>query len=108
MDDTTHRRDELPEHEIDDDRTTGGGILSEGGTAVDRGTGTLSGTAQGETGDDDRPDESVEALAAYDRGTTGSIPRGQAGGGLPEAGFLTDEAAKDPDEEDPAIPLRTG
>ena len=46
------RMRELPEHEIDDERTAGGGILGEGGTAVDRGTGELGGTAQGiESGD---------------------------------------------------------
>jgi hypothetical protein len=38
---------ELPAHEIDDERTMGGGLMSEGGTAIDRGTGTLSGEAQG-------------------------------------------------------------
>ena len=106
MDDTQHRRDELPEHEIDDERTTGGGILSQGGTAVDRGTGMLGGQAQG-TQDDDRPDENaVQGLTAYDQGTTGSIPRGQAGGGLPQAGFVTDDPdarpLADADEGDPA------
>jgi hypothetical protein len=51
MDDTMDRRnedrlDELPEHERDDDRSIGGGVMSSGGTVVDRGTGELGGTAQ--------------------------------------------------------------
>ena len=36
------RLDALPDHERDDERTAGGGVLSQGGTAVDTGTGTLS------------------------------------------------------------------
>jgi len=32
---------ELPEHELRDAPTAGGGVMSQGGTAVDRGTGTL-------------------------------------------------------------------
>jgi hypothetical protein len=38
----------LPEHERDDERTAGGGIMAEGGTAIERGTDTISGPdAQG-------------------------------------------------------------
>jgi hypothetical protein len=49
---TDARREEarergLPEHEIDEVETVGGGVMSSGGTAVDRGTGTLGGQAQG-------------------------------------------------------------
>jgi hypothetical protein len=44
----------LPRHEIDENETVGGGILTQGGTAIDRGTGTLGGQAQG---DDDRNDD---------------------------------------------------
>ena len=49
------RRDELPEHELrDEGETVGGGVMSAGGTAINRGTGTLDGTAQGvDAGDDD-------------------------------------------------------
>ena len=36
------RLDVLPDHEIDEERSVGGGVMSQGGTAVDRGTGTLS------------------------------------------------------------------
>jgi hypothetical protein len=36
----------LPEHERDDDQSVGGGLASAGGTAVDRGTGTLEGRAE--------------------------------------------------------------
>jgi hypothetical protein len=50
------RRRGLPEHEIDEDETVGGGVMASGGTAIDRGTGTLGGQAQGtdpaETADD--------------------------------------------------------
>ena len=49
------RLEELPEHESRDieGETIGGGVLSAGGTSVDRGTGTLDGTAQGVSDDDD-------------------------------------------------------
>lgn len=47
---------ELPAHERRTDRTTGGGVLSSGGTATDRGTGTLDGQAQGPGADDDEND----------------------------------------------------
>ncbi|HET9615301.1 MAG TPA: hypothetical protein VFP22_10850 [Candidatus Limnocylindrales bacterium] len=40
------RLGELPAHERDDDRTTGGGLMASGGTAIDRGTGELGGQAQ--------------------------------------------------------------
>ena len=65
------RTEGLPEHEIDDDRTTGGGILSEGGTAVDRGTGELGGQAQGErAGSDQDPDflaDEADAALGHDQ-----------------------------------------
>jgi hypothetical protein len=53
-DDGRDRLADLPEHELDDDATVGGGVMSQGGTAIDRGTGTLSGEAQG--ADDDADD----------------------------------------------------
>jgi hypothetical protein len=61
------RTDALPEHERDDDSTIGGGVMGMGGTTVDRGTGTLTGEAQGDHGDhDDEPgirlDDADEAL----------------------------------------------
>jgi hypothetical protein len=106
------RLENLPEHEDDSDvDTQGSGILSQGDEAVDRGTGTTSGMAQRRRDEDgELPDrsETTEELAAYDRGTSGSIPRGQAGGGLPQAAFVTDEPERDPDEEGPATGLRSG
>jgi hypothetical protein len=48
--------EELPEHERREERTVGGGVLSAGGTATDRGTGTLDGEAQGPQADDDQED----------------------------------------------------
>ena len=56
-------RDAMPEHEIDDDRAVGGGMMGAGGTAVDRGTGTLGGDAQGDAaGDDVEEDLDVDLL----------------------------------------------
>ena len=49
----------LPAHEIDSNETVGGGVMSEGGTAVDRGTGTLNGQAQIHGGDDGIDDETA-------------------------------------------------
>lgn len=37
--DPARDRSALPDHEFDDERSGGGGIMSQGGTAVDRGTG---------------------------------------------------------------------
>ena len=102
------RLDQLPEHERDDDvaGTSGGGILSEGGTAVDRGTGTLGGVAQGrddEVEDADRParkDPDTEldmSSIAYGAAARGSIPSASPTGVLPEAGFVPDV---DDDPED--------
>ena len=53
----TEREASLPEHERDDDvaRESGSGVLSEGLTALNRGTGTVSGTAQ--PLDDEEDDE---------------------------------------------------
>jgi hypothetical protein len=51
--DETPRERALPEHERDDARTIGGGVLTSGGTAIDRGTGTLGGQAQGPVAADD-------------------------------------------------------
>jgi hypothetical protein len=45
--------DDMPEHEEDRDDTVGGGVMSEGGTAIDRGTGTLGGEAQGGDAEDE-------------------------------------------------------
>jgi hypothetical protein len=63
----------LPEHELREERTAGGGVMSQGGTAVDRGTGTLDGRAQGpETDDDDAleaPDNREEVVP------TSNLPR---------------------------------
>jgi hypothetical protein len=50
----------LPDHEVDEDKTVGGGVMSEGGTAVDRGTGTLTGQAQGSPPRDDREEAAAE------------------------------------------------
>ena len=51
------RERQLPGLEPDEDRTVGGGLMSEGGTATDRGTGDLddAGVADGTDEDDDPP-----------------------------------------------------
>jgi len=43
----TDRTDALPAHEQDPDDAVGAGVMGAGGTATDRGTGELSGDAQG-------------------------------------------------------------
>jgi hypothetical protein len=58
---TPTRGDGLPEHEHDDARTIGGGMMGQGGTAVDRGTGTLAGDAQGTGGEDGDDDSGTNA-----------------------------------------------
>jgi hypothetical protein len=103
MDDTMDTRDDrnrrLPEHEDDSDvaGTSGGGIMSEGGTTIDRGTGTTSGTAQGvdEDAPDDRDDAgalgTAEATIAYGAATKGTLPNAPGVGTLPEAGLVPDQ-----------------
>jgi hypothetical protein len=85
----TEREQQLPEHERDEDATVGGGLMGAGGTAVDRGTGELGGTAQG-TGDDD-DDETTGGLV-NDIGTPGVIAAGPPGGGATPyvAGYVED------------------
>ena len=56
------RRDELPEHETRpiEGETVGGGVMGEGGTAINRGTGDLEGTAQGPYANEDEDVEPVD------------------------------------------------
>jgi hypothetical protein len=74
-DDEDERLDELPEHERDDDQTIGGGVMHAGGTAIDRGTGTLGGQAQsadqsgfgaGDARDDRSLDEAADEAPGHD------------------------------------------
>jgi hypothetical protein len=74
-DEETGRLDELPEHERDDDRTVGGGLMESGGTAIDRGTGTLAGQAQhadgsgfgaGDVRDDRSLDDAADDATGHD------------------------------------------
>ena len=45
--------DRLPAHETDRDSAVGGGLMSQGGTAIDRGTDTVGGEApRGDATDD--------------------------------------------------------
>ena len=65
--DDMDRRDEarearLPEHELDRDESIGGGLMSSGGTAVDRGTGTLSDVDYDEMGDRRVDEEPLDAM----------------------------------------------
>jgi hypothetical protein len=52
---------DMPEHERDDDvsRTVGGGILSEGGTSTDRGTGEQDGESRPNPDEDDQDDDEI-------------------------------------------------
>jgi hypothetical protein len=63
------RLEELPEHEKRDveGQSVGGGDMSEGGTAVDRGTGTLGGTAQGVAADDDLAGDALDDETGEER-----------------------------------------
>ncbi|HKG56991.1 MAG TPA: hypothetical protein VKA85_07075 [Candidatus Limnocylindrales bacterium] len=84
----TERERLLPEHETDADTGgVGGGLMSSGGTAVDRGTGELSGPGQG-GGDDDEPSEGL----VDDIGTPGVVTAGPPGGGATPyiAGYVED------------------
>ena len=43
----------LPAHEMDTDDAVGSGVIGQGGTATDRGTGELTGSAEGGDGEED-------------------------------------------------------
>jgi hypothetical protein len=90
-DDRGDREDQLPEHERDDDTVAGAGLMGSGGTAVDRGTGELGGTAQGPAlgGDED------DSVAGADAGMVAGTP---AGGAQPYVQAFVD------DDEDEALP----
>ena len=93
--DDAERRSALPEHERDDDTTVGGGLTSSGVTATDRGTGELSGTAQGPEADDDEDDPDAN---------TGMLAGMPAGASQPFAPIFVEEneeegALADEDEE---------
>ncbi|MFL5679938.1 MAG: hypothetical protein ACJ77B_04995 [Chloroflexota bacterium] len=85
----TEREQQLPEHERDEAASVGGGVMAAGGTAVDRGTGELGGTAEGTQEDDD--DETTGGLV-NDIGTPGVIAAGPPGGGATPyiAGYVED------------------
>jgi hypothetical protein len=94
------RERQLPGFEQDDERTVGGGLMSEGGTATDRGTGDLGGDG---LADDDREaddDEPVGGLA-NDLGPGGAIAPGPpAGGGAPYLAAYVDNDEDDaPDDQ---------
>ena len=92
MDDRNdERRDELPEHELrDEGASVGGGVMGAGGTAIDRGTGTLDGTAQGTNAGDD--DESI-----LDHGFGGAIEDVVDGDGDEPPRLGTPAVASNPD-----------
>ncbi len=91
-DDRGDRDDQLPEHERDADATAGAGMMGSGGTAIDRGTGELEGTAQGPALGSDERDDSV---AGADAGMVAGTP---AGGAQPYVQAFVD------DEEDEPLP----
>ena len=105
MDDMDERERKLPEFERDDERTVGGGLMSQGGTAIDRGTGELDGTAQGGETDDDEEEETTEGQAD-DVGPGGRIfPAPAAASGAAGAPFVAaivdDEDRRDRDDKAP-------
>ena len=91
---TSDKLREMPSHELDDDTTVGGGLMSSGATAEDRGTGELGGQAQRSVGED-RDDD----LVGINEGAIAGPPAGGAqtyvpafiddddreGGSLPDA-----------------------
>lgn len=83
MDDQDQRAD-MPEHERDADDSVGGGLMSSGGTAVDRGTGE-----RGSGGTDD------DALDTFADGMIAGPPAGGAQAYVPA---ITD------DDEDRTVP----
>jgi hypothetical protein len=86
-------RSGLPSHEVDDDTTVGGGLMSSGTTATDRGTGDLGGQAQGDDRNDDRDDDVVGV-------NEGAIAGPPAGGAQPYVpAFIEDD-----DQEGGALP----
>jgi hypothetical protein len=90
------RERRLPEFERDDERTVGGGLMSQGGTVTDRGTGELDGMAQGQTDDED---ETTEGLAD-DAGPAGRIiPGPPTGGAAPYLGAFVDTDAERDDND---------
>jgi len=74
--DAEDRREALPEHEFRDEGagSVGGGVMGAGGTAMDRGTGTRGGTAQGpDAGATDDPEAEFDEVGDF--GSRGSGPR---------------------------------
>jgi hypothetical protein len=92
-DDEESSRSGLPSHEIDEDDAVGGGVMSAGGTATDRGTGELSGRAEG--GGDAFDD--VEEDAGVNEGAIAGPPAGGAQTYIPA--FIEDD-----DREGGALP----
>lgn len=77
-------RGDLPEHEIDDDTTVGGGLMGTGATATDRGTGELTGRAEGAPSDEDDDD-----LGGLNEGAIAGAPAGSAQAYVPA--FIEDD-----------------
>ncbi len=78
----------LPDHEYDENESVGGGVLGAGGTATDRGTGTLEGQAQG---DDPGGEEDAVGLP---EGVVAGMP---AGGAQTYVPAFTEDADADGD-----------
>jgi hypothetical protein len=79
QDDEDDRREALPEHEFREEgaESVGGGVMGAGGTAVDRGTGTRRGTAQGpDAGRPDDPDAEFDEVGDFGARGAGPDDRG--------------------------------
>jgi hypothetical protein len=91
----------LPEHEIDDERSVGGGIMSSGGTAVDRGTGTLAGgPADGDEARRDAASGDPYDETARDRARSGNTDVTDAGRWADDTDPLS-SADDEPEEAQP-------
>lgn len=89
---TSDRLSEMPSHEVDDDTTVGGGLMSSGTTSEDRGTGELGGQGERSVGDD-RDDD----LVGVNEGAIAGPPAGGAQTYVPA--FIDDD-----DREGGALP----
>lgn len=81
MDDQDQRTD-MPDHERDPDDAVGGGLMSSGGTVVDRGTGDRGAGGASRSGTGEDPEGGLDA---------GMIPGPPAGGAQAYVPAITDD-----------------
>jgi hypothetical protein len=96
MDDDRTAKPGLPEHEYDDPNTVGGGIMSQGGTSTDRGTGLADSADAGPDKEHDATDYDSDDLVhgeLTDRLGPGPaiVPGQPAGGTQPYTAGIIDD-----------------